>query len=250
MRANEYFSYMVTLRRLWQIFGQHPLTKDNVLRAYLRFVVFQASCRYLKTSVVIDWLGGVKLIVGPGMTGVTGELYTGLLEFDDSLFTLHLLRPGELYIDVGANAGTYSLLAAKLARCSVIAFEPGEAAAQMLRTNLALNGVLDRVEIIEVGASNKQDILGFTTYKDALNRITNVQNEHTTTIQVDTLDNMLVDKQPVLIKIDVEGHEKYTIEGAKRVFASPKLMAVQMETGEAAVENNVLDMMVTQGFVP
>lgn len=245
-----YFSHIATLGRLRRIFGQHPLTKNHVFRAFLRFIVFQASCRYLRSSMVVDWLGGVKLIIGPGMTGVTGELYTGLLEFDDSLFTLHLLRPGELYIDVGANAGTYSLLAAKLAKCRVIAIEPGEAAAQMLRTNLALNGVLNQVEVIEVGASNKQDTLRFTTHKDALNRITTDQSDNTTTIPVETLDNILVDKQPVLIKIDVEGHEKCTIEGAKHVFASPKLLAVQMETGEAAIENNVLEMMTAKGFIP
>ena len=163
---------IVTLRRLWRIFKEHPLTKDHVLRAYLRFFVFQASSRYLKSGVLIDWVGGIRLVVAPGMTGVTGELYTGLLEFEDSLFTLHLLCPGDLFVDVGANAGTYSLLAAKLARSDVIALEPCNSAVQALRTNLALNAVENRVEIIEQGASNKVDTLSFTTNMDALNRVT------------------------------------------------------------------------------
>jgi hypothetical protein len=60
-----------------------------------------SSCRYLKSSVVIYWLDG------------------SLLELDHSLFALHLLWLGELFVDVGADAGTYSLLAAKLARSSM-----------------------------------------------------------------------------------------------------------------------------------
>lgn len=133
---NSLSARIVTLRRLWRVFKQHPLTKDHVLRAYLRFIVFQASSRYLKSSVVIHWVGGIRLVVGPGMTGVTGELYTGLLEFEDSLFALHLLCPGELFADVGANAGTYSLLAAELARSDVIALEPCKSAVQSPRTTL------------------------------------------------------------------------------------------------------------------
>ena len=58
-----------------------------MLRAYPRLIVFQISCRYLKSSVVIDWLDG------------------SLLEFEHSLFALHLLWLGELFVDVGADAG-------------------------------------------------------------------------------------------------------------------------------------------------
>lgn len=245
---NSICAQIATLRRLWRIFRQHPLTKDRVLRAYLRFIVFQASSRYLKSSVVIDWVGGIRLVVGPGMTGVTGELYTGLLEFEDSLFMLHLLRPGELFVDIGANAGTYSLLAAKLARSDVIALEPCNSAVQSLKTNLALNKVEDRVEIIEQGASDKVDMLRFTTHIDALNRVTTDDGPSTMKCKVAPLDDILAEKAPVLIKIDVEGHEKWVIEGARKTFASPGLIAVQIETGEAAVENNVLGMMEAQGF--
>ena len=184
------------------------------------------------------------------MTGVTGELYTGLLEFEDSLFTLHLLRPGELFADVGANAGTYSLLASKIAHCHVIAFEPAASAAEMLRTNLALNGVTDQVEVVEKGVSDKASVLRFTTNKDALNQVTISEGPGTTAIQVDTLDALLGDREPSFIKIDVEGHEKQVIDGAQRVFASPKLLAIQIETGEKAIENEVLGLMTAQGYQP
>ncbi len=53
----------------------------------------------------------------------------------------------------------------------MITLEPGESAVQSLKTNLALNGVQDRAENIEQGASDKVDKLRFTTNIDALNRI-------------------------------------------------------------------------------
>jgi FkbM family methyltransferase len=239
---------LITLIRLLRMFKQHTLTRNHILRACLRFIVFQASCRYLKSSLIIDWISGIRLVVAPGMTGVTGELYTGLLEFEDSLFTVHVLRPEELFVDVGANAGTYSLLAAKLAKGNVIALEPCKAAVQSLKLNLALNGVEDRVEIIEKGASDKVGALRFTMDIDALNRVTTHDGPNTVECGVAPLDDILAEKAPVLIKIDVEGHEKWVIEGARKAFASPQLLAVQIETGEAAVENNVLGMMEAQGF--
>jgi hypothetical protein len=60
-----------------------------------------------------------------------------------------------------------SLLAAKLAKCYVTALEPGETP----QTNLALNGVQDRLETIEEDASDKVDKLRFTTNIEALSRI-------------------------------------------------------------------------------
>ena len=130
----------------------------------------------------------------------------------------------------------------------MIAVEPCNSAVQSLKTNLTLNGVHDRVEIIEQGASNRVGILRFTTNLDALNQITTTDGPDTTNIRVAPLDDILVNKAPVLIKIDVEGHEKWVIEGATKTFASPGLIAVQIETGDEAVKSNVLAMMEAQGF--
>jgi hypothetical protein len=47
-----------------------------------------------------------------GMTGATGNLYVGLHEFEEMAFLLHFLRPGDLFADVGANVGSYTILAA------------------------------------------------------------------------------------------------------------------------------------------
>jgi hypothetical protein len=53
---------------------------------------------------------------------------TGLTERNDSLFAIDLLRPGDLFVDVGANIGFYTLIAARRG-AQVEAFEPTDEAA-------------------------------------------------------------------------------------------------------------------------
>jgi hypothetical protein len=46
-----------------------------------------------------------------GMTGATQNIYVGLQEFVDIMLTLHFLRKGDLFLDMGANVGSYTILA-------------------------------------------------------------------------------------------------------------------------------------------
>lgn len=61
-------------------------------------------------EVQFDWIEGARLMVRNGMTGATGNIYCGLHEFTDMSFVLHLLRPDDLFVDVGANIGSYTVL--------------------------------------------------------------------------------------------------------------------------------------------
>ena len=50
------------------------------------------------------------------MTGATGNIYCGLHEFIELTFLLHLLRPNDLSLNIGANVGSYIILAARVLR--------------------------------------------------------------------------------------------------------------------------------------
>ena len=56
-----------------------------------------------RESRIFDWIEGSKLAARNGMTGATGNIYCGLHEFVDMAFLLHLLRPSDLFVDVGAG---------------------------------------------------------------------------------------------------------------------------------------------------
>ncbi len=90
--------------------SSHPLTRDHKLKAYFRVLNWQLRSR-LSSEICMPWIAGTKLVVKRGMTGATGNIYAGLHEFADMSFLLHFLRPNDLFVDVGANVGSYTVLA-------------------------------------------------------------------------------------------------------------------------------------------
>jgi FkbM family methyltransferase len=219
-----------TLTDLRRHLSLHPLTRDQVGRSMLRFARYQLAWRLARAPTVINWVGGTRLIVGPGMRGVTGEAYLGLNEYADMLFVAHLLRPGDLFVDVGANLGTYSLVAARVAGAHAIAVEPIAATVAQLRDHLRLNDVAALVEVAMTGVSDRPGELWFTNDADALNHVTAADTPGAVRIPVTTLDALLGDRAPLCVKIDVELHEAAVLAGARATLARPSLQAVLIET--------------------
>ena len=77
------------------------------------------------------------------MYGATQNVYCGLNDFEDMSFLVHYLRQDDVFVDVGANIGAYTVLAG----ARTYAFEPIPAALHSLRDNLALNQISGRVSI-------------------------------------------------------------------------------------------------------
>ena len=88
---------------------EHPLNEGNAWNAIVRFFRWQLGMRIIGRPVIFDWFMGLRFIVSKGEEGMTGNIYHGLTEFPDMAFTLHTLRNGDLFLDVGANAGSYTL---------------------------------------------------------------------------------------------------------------------------------------------
>lgn len=165
------------------------------------------------------------------MTGATGNIYAGLHEFNDMAFALHLLRRDDLFVDVGANVGSYTVLAASVgAKC--ISIEPIAATFNHLVRNVHLNNMCDRVDVRNIGVGSAKGTLRFTSNLDTVNHVIDNQEQSDTTIcevAVDTLDAVAADAQPLLVKIDVEGFETEVIAGAEKVLSRETLLAVIME---------------------
>ncbi|MFN7135762.1 MAG: hypothetical protein ACK4N5_27060, partial [Myxococcales bacterium] len=102
----------------------HPVASRRLPHALLRWARWQAGSRLLGGAAIMPFVGGAVLAVERGMTGATGNVYAGLHEFEDMAFLLHYLRPNERFVDVGANVGSYSVLAGAVCRARGLAFEP------------------------------------------------------------------------------------------------------------------------------
>ena len=89
----------------------HPLSQGRILANLGRFACWQIGARLARGPVATRFVNSAQLLASPGMTGATGNVYVGLHEFTDMSFVLHFLRPNDLFVDVGANIGSYTILA-------------------------------------------------------------------------------------------------------------------------------------------
>ena len=229
---------LANLIGLDRFFGRHPLTRDNRAAAWMRFASWQVRSR-LTEHVVVDWIEGQKLVCRRGMVGATGNIYTGLHEFPDMMLLLHFLREGELFLDVGANVGTYTVLAAGVAGANAMAFEPDPTTAAALTRNVEVNNLQHAVDVHCCAIGSREGSVSFTVGLDAVNRVTTSGEGETRQVPVRTLDGVVGERTPSMIKIDVEGYEEEVFKGASRVLDKPGLMVVEVETVTDEIERQL-----------
>ena len=140
--------------------ASHPLASRRPFAAARRFLGWQIVSR-MRESVEYDWIAGAKLKVRRGMTGATGNIYCGLHEFADMAFVMHFLRPGDRFVDVGANVGSYTVLAAAVCGARTLAIEPDPDSADGLRDNIRLNKLADRVTVLQAALGDRDGVAPF-----------------------------------------------------------------------------------------
>lgn len=72
-------------------------------------------------------------------------IYMGLHEFENMAFLLHFLRKEDLFFDIGADIGSYTILASGHVGAHTFAFEPIPSTFQSLANNVAINRINDSV---------------------------------------------------------------------------------------------------------
>ncbi len=234
---------------------EHPLNRGKRLSAIVRYLRWQVGSRLARGDVVYDWVSGAKFLVRTGETGLTGNIYTGLHEFPEMAFLLHYLRAEDLFIDVGANVGSYTILACSAVGARGVAFEPVPSVYQRLVENIRLNGLEESVQCVNKGVGQRQGEIEFTGDRDTMNHVlaSGEPYDHKVTVDVVSLDAALAGEVPSLIKIDVEGYETPVLEGAQQLLAAESLNAVIMELNGSGRrygfdEASILDLMGEYGF--
>lgn len=218
----------------------HPLNRGGAVPAMSRLLRWQLASRLLpEAEFSLPFVNRTRMLVN--RSGATSNFYCGLHEPDEMGFTLHVLNPGDIFVDIGANVGAYSVLAAE-AGASVVAIEPIPDTWTRLTTNIRLNGFESLVTAYRVGLSDANGSLRFSTNKDSINHVL-APGEDVPAVDVDvvTLDSLLGGRSPALIKIDVEGHELPVLRGAEKTLASESLLAVIVETNGSGVRYGIDD---------
>ena len=143
------------------------------------------------------------------------------------------LRPGMTFVDVGANNGYFSLLAAKAVGTSgkVYAFEPVPETFSRLKRNVELNRFKNvRLNRLALGMKNSTVDINLSGVEDGLNSIVSIGHAvSSTTVKVRTLDSIIEGEDIDLMKIDVEGYEKQVLMGSKRLLGAGKIKKIVFE---------------------
>ncbi len=173
---------------------------------------------------------------------------------EDEEMLQRLLKPGQVYVDVGANIGTLTLAASGMVASNgkVIAIEAHPVTMQYLRDNVALNQ-FKNIEVIHTAAGNQQGELVFSSINsDDQNKVL-LNKSGGVTVQVNTLDHVLASTSTIdLLKIDVEGYEKMVLEGATETLR--KTTVLLYESWEKHFEGygyqtqDVIRLLQTAGF--
>jgi FkbM family methyltransferase len=244
------------MRNLLSFVWGHPLNAANRFAAIGRVVRWQVASRLISNPVALPFVDSTTLLVSRGMTGATGNWYCGLHEFRDMAFVLHALRPEDHFVDVGANVGSYTILAASTG-ARITSVEPIPSTAALLRRNVAMNQVAHRVRIVECGLSDHAGIERFSTDEDTTNHVLVDSDDAAAGLDmpVSTLDEVLGDDVPAVIKIDVEGYERAVLNGSHRTLSASQLLAVIVEMNGSVAryrvnEDDLNAVMRAHGFAP
>lgn len=196
-------------------------------RAYLKLL---AKSPY----TVKDLSFGISMIVDVRDPAISKPILV-LGEYEPA-FTqvfLALVRKSKCFLDVGANIGFFTLLAARhMTDGRVWSIEPAPDNARILRANVALNDFQDRVNVLHAAASDSDGEVYFSSlgYESNIGARFTAKDAETllartlpggpgpTKVRSVTLDSLLQDCRVDLVKVDVEGHEPLVLAGMQRIL--------------------------------
>ncbi|MFV8346514.1 FkbM family methyltransferase [Flavobacterium sp. ZB4P13] len=251
MKINKIF-YKIIDR--YKKFKDYPLTKNEPFLALFRYFKFNIITYFDNKKRVYNWVNELKFYAKKGEAGIVPNIYFKLFDYEDSMFLLDHLQEDDLFVDVGANVGHFSLLAASK-KAKVIAIEPIPDTFRRLNDNVVLNNFENLINLMNIGIADKKGKLFFTTTSDVMNKVSLTKTANTIEVEVTTLDDLLINLSPKLIKIDVEGYEKFVLQGATKIISSPSLFYLIIELNNSSenfnTNNDEIHNSIMQcGFLP
>ena len=163
-----------------------------------------------------------RIIAYKGETNPPHAVMHNPPNWPDMLVWRRYLRPGDLFLDIGANIGVYSVYAAECG-ADVISVEPVPQNAKRVRENLDLNGY--RGEVVQKALSDQPGSVHVTADEDSYNHLV---DEGGIEVTASTLDALLGDRSAVA-KIDVEGAEELVLAGGRKALGEHRIKLLQLE---------------------
>ena len=245
-----------TLLSILKFIVNHPFNSEHKLRSIIAFFKWQIATRLMGAKFLVDWVDDTKFIAMKGEIALTGNLYCGFMEYKDMSFLLHFSKKTDTFFDIGANVGSYTILASGVRGCHSICFEPLPSTFDRLLDQIKINRIDSLVDAKNNGVGDKNVKLEFTNNLNCTNKVnTDPSNKDTTEVDVITLDSNFEPKTPTIVKIDVEGYEKFVFDGGSNFFSNPNVIALIVELNGSGnlfgIKDSDIDEKISSfGFLP
>ncbi|MDP2330679.1 MAG: FkbM family methyltransferase [Reyranella sp.] len=198
----------------------------------------------LEVPLTVKWLAGTTVDVTLGNDNSLCLYVCGSFEPNEFNFLDGLLKPGMVFVDVGANDGYYTLFAARRVgpEGRVVSVEPSSRERAHLERNLARNGIAN-VAIVPAAlgaAAGHADLRlahGVHTGHNTLGSFAHddVVPARVERVPLETLDAVVARlglQRIDVVKIDVEGGEANVIAGARHVLTNMRpVLMMEMSDG-------------------
>jgi len=197
--------------------------------------VYQFFYKQLKPKGIVEvHAAGHTILINSKDTGLAPPLIMhGIFSPAETEVIRSILKPSMVFVDIGANIGYFSLIAARVVgeKGMVYAFEPDNEHFQLLQKNIKKNGYTN-ITSVKKAVSDTTGVASFYLKKDNLCAHSLIPNEKDSVVEVETitLDEYFKTNNNIdVIKIDVEGAEPAVFRGMQKVISINKKIALITE---------------------
>lgn len=223
----------------------HPRGTERFLRLFCN----PDTTLGFDTVAVYD---GIKIHVNPKSFIEWVILFKGNYEQYTTDIIKKYFIAGGTFVDVGANIGVHTLIAARIGK--VIAFEPVPANVERLKQNIELNGFTNII-IRQAVVSDSSGVVTLHVVDDSNKSATiydlSDRKQHSLRSEAITLDEELKEQRVDFIKIDTDGNDRNVLMGAKEIIRKNHPIII-FEDSEATISkytrNDVDEMLSGFGY--
>jgi FkbM family methyltransferase len=210
----------------------HPIARSQPAQTLWRLAKADIINKALGYPFLVSHDFGPTLIVDRDLHSTRGHYFFGLHAFNEELFAIHFLRKDELFLDIGANLGIFSIIVAITTGARAVAVEPSPSSAMVIRQHIALNDLSDRVVLFEACVGDVGGVASIQNTVDMDNFVVvNAIDSRRGTVDIPMvrIDDIVRADCPCVMKMDVEGFEMQALQGATKLLGQNELRAISIE---------------------
>ena len=111
------------IKERYQQIANHPLVKNPII-GLIKYIFLNIIIRIYNKPIKIKWINNLRYYLSIGDSGMIGNYYFFISDYEESIFLMHYLTAKDLFIDVGSNHGHYTMISSGICNSKSISIEP------------------------------------------------------------------------------------------------------------------------------